>query len=216
MKPYLAFELIEKKSLIKLPDDRFEIPDWRKVKVHPDRFIQFDKKRYGLPEEYTGYELWAKKSGNIVYVYHKHQVLRQFTVPKKHYTYHPEDFPEVLREMMEGKYPQYLLEQSKFYGKHAHKLIEHVLTPHAYLNARRALGILGEMKKHYRKPYFDSVCNQAMEYRVTLPSQFRKMMEQEEAQINLELEAIPVSKEGENMVRDLKYYFKEEEKNYEQ
>ena len=186
------------------------------VRSSDDIRIHFDKKRYGLPEEYAGFELWAKKSGKMVYIYHKHQIIRQFTIPKKHYTYHPEDFPEVLRVMMEGKYPQYLLGQAKFYGEHAYKLIEHVLTPHAYLNSRRAQGILGEMKKHQNKPYFDYVCNQAMEYRVTLPKQFRKMMEQEEAQIKLELDKIPVSKEGEGMVRNADYYFNEEEKSYEQ
>lgn len=206
MEPLEVFEGVEKQRLKPLPEERFKITVWKEVKVHPDRFIQFDKKRYGLPEKYRGATLWAKKQGNMVYIYSNYQLIKQFVIPKKHYTYDPNDFPEVKREMMEGNYPKYLLKQAKDYGESAYKFIEQILTPHAYLNARRAQGILEIMKKHRFQNYFNYVCERAKGYSVTNPKIFKKMMEQESMQQQLSLKETEISELGKSMIRTTDYY----------
>lgn len=207
LKPFQVFQTIEKEKLIKLPSDRFVIPEWKKVIVHPDRFIQVDKKRYALPKQYIGHQLWAKKVENMVYVYEDYQLIRQYTVPKKHFTYYPGDFPEVKREMMEGGYPKYLLGQAKLFGESAYQLIEQILTPHAYLTARRAQGVLQVMKEYQRKTYFDLICKKAYRMKVNNPKSFRQMMEQERVQMKFDFESISTSDLGKEMTRGTSYYF---------
>ena len=47
------------------------------------------------------------------------------------------------------------------YATDAVTLIHAVLQPHAYLNARRARGMLDAMKAHHGRPYFPEVCVRA-------------------------------------------------------
>lgn len=206
LEPIQVFEVIEKQTLKTLPEERFNITVWKEVKVHPDQFIQFEKKRYGLPEKYRGAMLWAKKQGNMVYIYSNYQLIKQFVVPEKHYTYDPNDFPEVKREMMEGNYPKYLLKQAKDYGESAYQLIEQILTPHAYLNARRAQGIIEIMKSYQFEDYFNYVCERAKGYSVTNPKIFKKMLEQESQQQQLEFKEKEISELGKSMTRPSGYY----------
>lgn len=206
LEPLQVFEGIEKQTLKSLPEERFNITVWKEVKVHPDQFIQFEKKRYGLPEKYRGATLWAKKQCNMIYIYKNYQLIKQFVIPKKHYAYDPNDFPEIKREMMEGNYPEYLLKQAKDYGEGAYQFIKHILTPHAYLNARRAQGILEIMKKYRFQKYFNYVCGRARVYSVTNPKIFKKMLEQESQQQQLEFKEKEMSELGKAMTRPSDYY----------
>ena len=61
--PMTLFKEEEKATLIPLPQERFEIPKWKVVKIHPDRFFVFEGKYYAMPYKYRGKELFARKSG---------------------------------------------------------------------------------------------------------------------------------------------------------
>jgi hypothetical protein len=56
-------------------------------------------------------------------------------------------------------------------------LIHAILQPHAYLNARRARGMLDVMKAHYGRPYFQEVCVRARSRGVRLLATLRRMLE---------------------------------------
>ena len=111
---------------------------------------------------------------------------------------------------MDGGYPKYLIKQAKGFGEEAYELIKQILTPGAYLNARRAQAILHIMKDFYGKEYFSCVCKQATKQRVNIPKVFQKMMEDGENQMGLHLEQIEVSEEGRQMIRDAEYYLGKE------
>lgn len=59
--PLITFLENEKEVLKSLPEERFEVPLWSKVKVHPDQFFEFEKKYYAMPAKYRGEWLNVRK-----------------------------------------------------------------------------------------------------------------------------------------------------------
>jgi hypothetical protein len=204
--PLVVFEEIEKPTLKPLPVERFDVPRWKKATVHPDQFFAFEKKLYSLPSKYVGKEVWIRHSGAILRVFYEHVLIREYISKNLYMNYEPKDFPEVVREMMDGGYPRYLIKQAKRYGDIPARFIESVLQPHAYLNARRAQGMLRMMEQFSHKSFFTDVCQTALNRRVKLPRTFKEMLNHEDGQLTLDL-LVPMSDEGLSMVRDIEDIF---------
>ncbi len=200
--PCVVFESVEKAFLGPLPGDRFEAPRWKEVPVHPDQFFTYDGTRYSLPAFYRRKKVWIRENGRILRVFFDHKLIREYLITSKALNYMPEDFPETVREMMDGGYPRYLLEQSLVFGEQAYRLIESVLAPHAYLNARRAQGMLRVMNEHAARPYFNEVCAFAFNKRVKLPKTFKWMLDTAREQRQID-HVIEMSDEGHAMTRPI-------------
>ena len=200
--PCAVFESVEKAYLGPLPWDRFEAPLWKEVPVHPDQFFTYDGKRYSLPATYRGEKVWIRENGRVLRVFFAHKLIREYVVTSKVINYVPEDFPETVREMMDGGYPRYLLEQSRTFGEDAYRLVEFVLAPHAYLNARRAQGMLRVMSEHAARPYFNEVCAFALKKRVKLPKTFKWLLDRAGEQQLFDF-TIEMSEEGRAMTRPM-------------
>jgi transposase len=207
--PLEAFQSTEKATLKPLPAERFEVPVWKKVSVHQgDGFFSFLNKRYAVPPAYRKCrEVWLRytERTRLLQVFFEYRLIREYVVTSKGVNFLPGDFPEVISMMMDGSYPQYLLRSSRAFGPSAYSLVESVLKPHAYLNARRAKGIIEVMKEYHGKPFFVQVCREAMQRGVKLPKTFRAMLVAEEQQQELDLQ-LPISEMGQKMLRDISYY----------
>jgi transposase len=203
LKPLEVFLKHEKPHLKPLPDSPFEIAVWKEAKVHPDRFIQFERKHYAMPPEYIGQKVWVRKSGEWVKIFSNAKLIRTYRIPKGHRAYDKNDFPEVLREMLEGGYPKFLLEQARPMGEEVYHLIEAILTPHAYLNARRAQGVLQILKENRTHPHFDRVIARAREERRWQCGELRRLFEMASSQ---ESGVVCASQDGKAMMRDIDYY----------
>ena len=107
--------------------------------------------------------------------------------------------------MMNGGYPGWILEKARIYGPCAVELLASVLRPHAYLNARRARGMLDILAIHHGRSYFEEVCQRATSRSVVLPATLKRMLETAAARPALQLE-LPISEFGARMVRDVRYY----------
>ena len=206
-KPYVVFQENEKIQLKGLPANRFEIPLWKEVKVHPDQFIQFEKKRYSLPARYRGETLHVRKKGHILDIFRGFELIRSYPITGKNATYTESDFPEVVREMMHGGYAAYILKQSEKFGKDAKNLIESALGPKSYLNTRRAQGLLRILEEFIGVPDFNRICQTAQIRKIDIPQKLRNLFEQEARQPDLE---IPRSETGEAMLRSADFFFKED------
>ncbi|MBW1838495.1 MAG: IS21 family transposase, partial [Deltaproteobacteria bacterium] len=208
--PLEVFEQTEKAKLRDIPLERYVLSKWKQVSVHPDQFFSFDKRLYSLPAQYRGRRLWVRQKGDIIQVFAHQEIIREYIVSSKKREYIPEDFPEVIREMINGGYPQYLLNQAKPLGQTAYKLIEQVLQPHAYINARRAQGILEIMKRYKHTPFFEKVCLKAVNRRVKLPKTFKEMIKEEENKEHVVYsQETNISQTGKEMLRDISYYVTE-------
>jgi hypothetical protein len=205
-KPLEIFKVLEKSKLKPLPEQVFEIPVWKKVKVHPDRFIQFDKKRYCLPARYRRMELWAKKSGKTLYIYDKnYHMIRQYVITNKKVNYLESDFPEEKCRMLRSYYPRELIREASLYGIHSRDYIASVLQPHAFINLRRAMGLLRVIKNNSFISKLDDVCIKATRMGIVHPKKLQSLMDAEESQQDL---PVPISSTGRLMIRDSAYYIK--------
>jgi len=206
MKPMEVFDSIEKPLLKKLPSERLVTPVWKKGKVHPDQFVQFEKKRYSLPPKYRGEEVLVRRAGHLVKIFFRHELVREFVVPRGNSAYEKTDFPVHTREMLSGGYPKYILDQSLKYGEAAYRLIYQILEIHGNLNCRRALGFLGVMEKFSNENYFSEVCEKAKSGRQNNPKIFKAWMENERNKTKQD-EVLEVSETGAAMTRDVIYFF---------
>lgn len=203
LKPLEVFLQHEKPKLQALPDAPFEIAFWKEAKVHPDRFIQFERKHYALPAEYIGKMVWVRKSGAWVKIFYEGALLKTYPIPQGHRAYDKNDFPEVVREMLDGGYPRYLLHQAQQISEHTVQLIEAILSPHAYLNARRAQGVLEVIGQHRHDPNFDEIIAKACQMRLRHGSELRRLFEAFHSE---SLQEVPCSDTGRSMMRDISYY----------
>ena len=104
-----------------------------------------------------------------------------------------------------GVNPRYLLDQAQCYGESSYRLVESILKPHAYLNCRRAQGVLNIMKQYSGKPFYGEICGRALKRGVKLPRTFKAMLKAEEKQLQLDM-GISISELGKQMIRDASYY----------
>ena len=209
--PMQAFET-ERQTLHPLPAERFQAAVWKQVTVHSgDQFLTFLKRRFSLPRQWRGRRLWARYAAPLVQLFDAERLIRQYVVrPGVQLYWQPEDFPLEVREMMNGGYPAWLMQKASEYGTDAVALIHGVLQPHAYLNARRARGMLAVMAAHHAQPYFQEVCCRARRRSVSLPATLRRMMEAAQ-KLPLWQGELPRSVTGTAMVRDIQYYIGVEE-----
>jgi len=203
--PWEVFVQHEKTALQALPGERFSVPFWKEVKVHPDQFFEYQGKRYSLPAKYCHKKVWVRQNGPVLQVFHTHALIREYVVKEQRMNYIPEDFPETVREMINGGYPRYLINEARKYGDIPSRLIENLLKPHAYLNARRAQGMLRVMGKYAHKSFFIDVCQRALDRRVSHPKTFTRMLDHEDGQLTID-DYIESSQEGKAMVRDISDY----------
>jgi len=204
--PMEAFE-VERPTLKALPAERFQSPEWKQVSVHGgDQFLTFNKKRFSLPIAWRGRKVWARYAAPMLQLFDNECLIRQYVLNDRQRIYWVEqDFPAEVRTMMNGGYPGWILEKGRSYGPAAVELLASVLQPHAYLNARRARGMLDIMATHYGHPYFEEVCQRAKSRSVVLPSTLKRMLESAAQRPAFQLE-LPISEFGARMVRDVRYY----------
>lgn len=149
--PYEVFQTIEHPCLLLMPVDWFEVAEWKQAKVHPDCFIQVNKKAYSVPYRYTGETLTVKVKSKTIEIYYQEELIKVHMIPKNHRQTDYDDFPENVQKAIDTRLPLYLQEQAEqLSGQALRSLIRKMLTPHAYINLRRAQGILSVAKKYDR------------------------------------------------------------------
>ena len=205
--PMEAFE-VERSTLKALPAERFQAPEWKHVSVHAgDQFLTFNKSRFSLPPAWRGLRVWARYAAPLLQLFDNNEhLLRQYVLNDHQRIYWvAEDFPAEVRTMMNGGYPGWILEKGRAFGPAAVELLASVLQPHAYLNARRARGMLDVMATHHGRSYFEEVCQRAKSRSVVLPATLKRMMEAAARWPAFQHE-LPLSEFGAQMVRDVRYY----------
>lgn len=206
IEPMILFKEQELPALKPLPPNRFEIPVYKKVKVHPDRFFILENKRYAMPADCRGQSFHARKSGNILQVFDgSYRLIRCYPVTERRVSWLPGDFPESQEALMQGTYPRYLLSRARTLGPASEKLIESILKPHAWVKARLAQGMLAVLEPYHHCPFLQEVCGEALRKRIFTPRQVKAMLESERTQQRLQF-VPPLSDAGRAMTRDIHEY----------
>ena len=204
--PYKVFQEDEQPKLIPLPRDEFEPAYWKEATVHPDCYIQVKKKSYSVPYQYAGKKVWVKVSNNIVYVYYNDELIKEHIVLTKGYRKTDIlDFPENLAAATNKGLPRYLQDQAGRIGPQFHDLVRSVLTPHAFINLRRAQGIVS-VAKSYPPEIVEQVASNLNAQPFSFTPKYFKASIEKLVQLQCESQQIPLSEETRTFVRDPEYF----------
>ncbi len=176
--PLKLFEEVEKKSLLELPFEEFEVSGWKEAKVHPDCYIQIKKKAYSVPYEFVGKKVWVKVKSKLIEVYYNEAIIKVHTVPKGYRQTDYDDFPDNVKNAVDKDLPYRLQKKAgRISGDNLKQLIRKLLTPHAFINLRRAQGIISVAEK-YPASLVEKAAYEALNHRRTPhPKDFKKLIE---------------------------------------
>ena len=206
LKPTEDFRTVEKSTLRALNPVRFEVPLWKSARVHMDQFFSFNKQRFSLPSNYRQKTVHCRQSGRLLKIYDADYVfIRQYVISTRKVHIQSGDFPKEHEAIIKGSYPHYLIRQATGYGPGVRRLIEAVLKPQAFINARCARGILNLIDKHKEFPLLQQVCRTAAEKKIRSPKQLKILLENEQNQKPFEF-IVPQSATGQAMIRNIEEY----------
>ena len=204
LKPYEEFIKTEQPLLLPSPGE-FEAAFWKEATVHPDHFIQVQTKRYSLPSRYVGKKVFVKVSARHIEVYYNNELIKIHPIPKGTRQTDLNDFPENMRAMMDTGLPYALRKKAGAICTELGELITRILSPHAFINLRKAQWILSIAGK-YPKEIISMASKTALEdvnhlSGRTFASIIEKIIESQEKE-----ESINISEETSGFIRDMNYF----------
>jgi len=204
LKPYEEFIEKEEPTLLKLPIIDFEAAIWKEARVHPDHYIQVNKKSYSIPHQYVGKKVWVKVTHKLVSVYYEEKLIKRHTIPSGYRQTDLNDFPENMRNAMKAGMPKYLLGQATQISEEFESLIKKILSPHAYINMRKAQGLIRIAEKYPVEIINEAVKISMDNYKSINPKLFSSIVAE---LINSEKEEeIPISLETSSYIRSSDYF----------
>lgn len=205
--PIRVFEEIEKRALLELPADDFEVCQWKQAKVHPDCYIQINKKSYSVPYIFVGKRLLVKIKTKIIEIYYNETFIKMHIIPKGKRQTDYSDFPENIQNAVNKDLPKYLQNKAEeLGGEKLREVIRKLLTPHAFINLRRAQGIIS-IAKQFPKNLNEKAASEALlRRRSPHPKDYKKLIESIKIKEETVSEGIAVSEETETFTRDIEYF----------
>lgn len=209
--PEEAF-VTERNALKPLPGARFEPAVWKTAKAHSgDGFLTYNKMRFAVPAKYRGKQVAVRATNRLIEIFAGTERIRGYPYePGTRVYYFKSDFPVEKQAMLDGSYPQHLLQRANSYGSAARDLISAILAPHAYLNARQAQGLLRVMDDFKEHPDFDAHCVTALRRRIVVPKTFKALFEAEKPDHRPDT-LPPAPAVDMTMARDIGYFFDSQE-----
>lgn len=202
LKPSEAFHNLEREKLLPLPNAHFEIATWKEAKVHPDQFVQFEKRTFSVPQAYIGKRVWVRGTEKLVEIYHQHERIKQYPRTQQMRLFDLSDFPENAQLMLDEQSVQHLLARAAAIGPQFKQFLFEVLSPHAKLNYRRALGLLHFTHK-YSAELLEAAAPVAISYKLHVPKQFERLLQKLQVQKQTPL---PLSHETQALLREAEYF----------
>ena len=204
LKPYQVFMEQEKPALKPLPSEPYEIAQWKQATVHPDHYIQINKKAYSVPTAYVGKRLWVRATDKVVQIYDEHKLIKQHAVTRFYRHTDFNDFPANIKAALDRGMPLKLQRQAADVGSHFAQLLRSVLQPHAFINMRKAQALLALAKK-YQAPIVDKAAQLALQQHITItPKAFKQLIEnlKEQSQNG----PLPLSQQSAQFLRPADYF----------
>jgi hypothetical protein len=206
LKPYESFLSEEKPALMPLPKEPFETSLWKEAKVHPDDYIQVNSKAYSVPHAYVGKTVWVKVTEKLVYVYYNDQLIKQHLIPKGFRQTDLNDFPDNMKHAIDPGLPMYLRMKAKQISPEFGELITKILSPHAYINMRKAQSLISIAEKHPSELISIASIPAQSEYKRIHPKLFKSIIEKMEAGIKENETAIAISENTQVFLRGMEYF----------
>ena len=212
-KPMVVFAEREKPALKPLPVQRFEAAIWKQATVHPDHYIQFNGKAFSVPTSYVTKKVWIRASENTLRVFYNERLIAQHVITRSYRHTDYTHFPENLRAVIDrGTLHRSLLDRASRIGEDFHDLIRRLLEIHAYMNLRRAQGLVSVAEDENDHELVNRAARLMHEYRVReTPRDMRAVMEKLRIEDQQKRQASLFAEASQEYVRDITYFINNQE-----
>jgi hypothetical protein len=211
LKPYHTFVDFEKPLLKALPLEPFEIAQWKEATVHPDHYIQFNKKAYSVPFQACdiGKKVWVRATHKLVQIYYQNKLIKQHVITSGYRHTDFNDFGENVKAALDEGFVLHLQLKAKQVGPQFHQLVRNTLQPHAFINLRKAQGML-RLAEKWNASLVEQAATLALEQNISVtPKSFNRLLEALRQQ-NQGPPQLPISGETLEFIRDIEYFINDE------
>lgn len=207
--PFQLFTDKEQGLLKALPQERFELSQWKEAKVHPDHYIQFNSKAYSVPHRYVGKAVWVRGTERLVQIYYAEKIIKQHLITDSYRHTDHSDFPENVRAVLGTGIHAYILHCAREISPHLHELFQTILKINAFSNLRKVQGML-TLANNYPPTIVDSAAGFAIEHKLYPgPKQFRELLDKLQSQQST-VTTPTISEDSLEFVRDITYFISQE------
>lgn len=207
--PYVVFCEKERPALKALPSEPFELVEWKEATVHADHYIQFKGKAYSVPHPYVGRKVWIRAGEHLLKIFHNEELVAQHVIGKGYRHTDYSHFPDNVRAALDTGLQKGLLERSLAIGTNFHQIIRDLLEAHAFINLRRALGLVA-IAEQEQSSLVDQAAAFALQHHLILhPRLFRELLSKLRLQSQTE-QTLPLSEETLSFVRDVTYFIRKD------
>lgn len=200
-KPWECFQATEAEKLLLLPDEEFQMAQWKQVKVHVDQFVQFEKAYYSVGKQYVGRKLWLRATTECIELYSSDFALVKCFQrgPGRRFS-DPGDFPDNIQAMMNNYSVRSLIDKAGDIGPETARYVEALLHPHAMANLRKAMGVVDLAGKH-PVDIVEAASRQALAGNAFSRKAFKRLLETRQAEL-----PIPISPQTRQLTRPGSYF----------
>jgi transposase len=204
MKPYPVYLQEERPALHALPERPFEIACWKNAKVHPDQHVQFNKQAFSVPQAYVLRSVWIRGTEKTIQIYFDNHLIQQHVRTERYRHTDISNYPQNVRAVLDEGFPLYLQEQAGKIGPLFKKCIRSVLQVNAFINMRRAQGLV-KTGKAFPSELVESAAQYVLDKRIppTVKS-FKLLLFKFEQQAPKPI--LPMSEETKSFTRPFEYY----------
>lgn len=207
-KPWDDFVQFEKPALQPLPPEPFQIPEWKEAKVHPDHYVQFNKKTFSAPHDYVGENVWLRAAGNILQIYHQGKLIKQHLITEQYRHTDLSDFPENVRHALDQGLPLKIQNLAGTICPQLQELIRQILSPHCFLNLRKAQAVLALAQQHRNPALIQQACEYIQQNQIHVTyKNFKRLLLELKNQSPVD-DSLPLSQQTQEFVRNIQYFIK--------
>ena len=160
-KPFVLFSEYERQALLPLPPEAYTVALWRQATVHPDHYIQINRHFYSVPDPFVGKTVQVKVTPSTIQVFYQERLIKTHPVARTLRSTDWADFPSNVQHALDAGLPRLLCLKARHIGPHFEMLITRILSLHAFLNLRRAQGLL-TLASGYPQEIVDAAAQRAM------------------------------------------------------
>jgi transposase len=163
-RPLTRFAETERHELQPLPERAFEPAEWKRLLLHRDSHVRFDKCFYSAPFVWIDERLWVRATATMVQIFHRHELVASHPRCRR-----PGDSSTVTDHLPPESQaflrmtPVWCCEQAEEIGPACRALIDELLADRVVERLRAAQGVIG-LCKTYGRERLESACRRALAF----------------------------------------------------
>lgn len=160
--PLEVFAARERPALRPLPDEPFDLCEYKRVTLHPDCHVVYEGSYYSASFKLIGQRLWLRAGARVVHIFHDHQLIRTHvrSYRRGERVQIAADFPPE-KQHYSMQTPSWCRQRAAELGVHVGDFVEQLLADHVLDRLRGAQALLRLADRH-PATRLDAACRRAL------------------------------------------------------